>query len=135
MLELPRSIQEILASVGVSQEHVRTFKFGGIIGKVALVALGGFAAVVGVAKFAGGTNQLICVGAILVTVLLVVAGMLRYAEKHPQSATLEGAEILVWQHQQLSVAAKNRIPPEDSPVIANPGGSTPQLSPPEGEDQ
>ena len=75
MLELPRSIQEILASVGVSQEHVRTFKFGGIIGKVALVALGGFAAVVGVAKFAGGTNQLICVGAILVTVLLVVAGI------------------------------------------------------------
>ena len=105
------------------------------MGKVALVALGGFAAVIGVSKYTTGTVQIIGISAILFTTLLIIRWILNYAEKHPGSATLEGAEVILWQQQQILLAAKNMTLPKDSPVIANPGGTPPQLNPPQGEDQ
>jgi hypothetical protein len=100
------------------------------VGKVALVALGGFAAAIGVAKYTAGSVQTICVMAVLLTAILIIRWILNYAEKHPASATLEGAEIILWQQQQLMLAAKNMTPPKESPVIANPEGMPPQLKPP-----
>jgi hypothetical protein len=135
--ELPKSIQELLEQLGFSQESVQRFRFGGIVGKVALVALGGFAGAVGVAKYTAGLGliQIICVAGVLLTTYLIIRGILSYGEKHPSSATLEGAEIILWQQQQIMLAAKNVPSPTELQIIPNPGGAPPQLNPPQGVDE
>jgi hypothetical protein len=67
------------------------------VGKVALVALGGFVAVIGAAKYTAGLMQITSVLGVLLTTLLIIYWIFRYAEKHPASATLEGAEVILWQ--------------------------------------
>jgi hypothetical protein len=133
--DLPKPLQDILAQFGLSQESTHTFKFGGVVGKIAIVTLGGFLATVGVAKYTSGPTQIICVIAILLTTILTVRWILEYAEKHPTLATLEGAEIILWQQQQIMLAAKNMPAPPESPIIPNPGGAPPQLNPPHGADE
>jgi len=135
MSELPKPVQDILAQFGLSQESTRTFKFGGIVGKISMVALGGFLATIGVAKYTTGSAQIVCVLSVLLTTVLTIRWIFNYAEKHPTSATLEGAEVILWQQQQMMLASKNVTPPKESPVIPNPEGPPPQLLPPQGEDQ
>ena len=135
MPELPPSVKELLGQFGISQEAAQRFRFGGIVGKVALVALGGFASVIGVAKYTTGLIQIIAVVAVLVTTLLITRWIFAYAEKYPASATLEGAEVIVWQQQQIMLAAKNTPRLPESQVIPNPGGTPPQLDPPQGVDE
>ena len=102
------------------------------MGKVALVALGGFAAAIGTAKYTTGSIQIVSVIAILATTLLIIRWILNYAEKHPTLATLEGTEVILWQQQQIMLAAKNMPAPQESQIIPNPGGSPPQSNPPQG---
>ena len=104
------------------------------MGKVALIALGGFVAVIGTSKYTAGLTQIISIIAVLLAMALIIRWILSYAEKHPESATLEGAEIILWQ-QQVMLAAKNMSPPRESPIIPGPEGMPPQLDPPQGEDQ
>jgi hypothetical protein len=73
--------------------------------------------------------------AVLLTTLLIIRWILNYAEKHPELATLEGAEVILWQHQQMMTAAKNMPPSQDLQIIPNPGGSPPQSNPPQGVDE
>jgi hypothetical protein len=131
----PKPLQDLLEQFGISHESVHRFRFGGIVGKVALVALGGFAAAIGIAKYTAGMIQLCVLGGDFATTLLIIHWIFRYAEKHPGSATLEGAEMILWQQQQLSIAAKNMNPPLQSPVIPDPKGSMPQLNPPQEADK
>jgi hypothetical protein len=135
MPELPKPIRELLEQLGISQESAQRFRFGGIVGKVALVALGGFAAVIGAAKYTAGTIQITSVVAVLLTTLLIIHWIFRYAEKHPSSATLEGAEVILWQQQQIMLAAKNMPAPQDTQIVPNPGGSPPQSNPPQGVEE
>jgi hypothetical protein len=96
---------------------MQRFKFGGIVGKVALVALGGFAATIATAKLTEGMIQGICVIGVLAATVLIVKWILDYADKHPESATLEGAEIIVWQQQQMMAVAKGmESPPQTIPI-------------------
>ena len=104
------------------------------MGKVALIALGGFVAVIGTSKYTAGLTQIISIIAVLLAMALIIRWIFSYAEKHPESATLEGAEIILWQ-QQVMLAAKNMSPPRESPIIPGPEGMPPQLDPPQGEDQ
>lgn len=134
MPELPKQVQTLLAQFGLSQESVQTVRFGGIVGKVALIALGGFVAVIGTSKYTAGLTQIISIIAVLLAMALIIRWIFSYAEKHPESATLEGAEIILWQ-QQVMLAAKNMSPPRESPIIPGPEGMPPQLDPPQGEDQ
>jgi len=131
----PPLVQEILSKLGISEQSAHKFKFGGIVGKIALVALGGFIAAIGVAKYTSGLIQAICILAVLATTLLVIWWILRYAEKHPVSATLEGAEIILWQQHQLVLAAKGLAELPESPVIPNPEGAPPQVEPSEESDR
>ncbi len=126
MPDEPEFLQQIFSKLGVSQESTRTFKFGGVVGKLAIVALGGFLATVGVAKYTSGTAQIISIICVLAVTLVIVRWILDYAQKHPISATLEGGEMVLWQQQQMTLAAKGQLPPKESPIIPNPGGSPPQ---------
>jgi len=133
--KLPKPIKDILEQLGFSHESAQKYRFGGIVGKVALVALGGFAAAIGAAKYATGSIQVVLVIAVLATTVLIIRWILAYAEKHPSLATLEGTEVILWQQQQIMLAAKNMTPPNESIIIANPKGTPPQPNPPQGEDQ
>src|SRR5437763_205458 len=135
MPELPKPIRDLLAQLGLSQESVQKFSFGGIVGKVTLVALGGLTAAVGVAKYTTGITQIVCVVAVLLVTTLIIRWIFDYAKKNPESATLEGTEIILWQQQRLMLAAKDTTPPKESPVIADPKGTPPQLNPSQGADQ
>lgn len=90
------------------------------MGKVALVALGGLTATVTGIRFTTGLPQLGCLVVIPGVTLLVIRWILDYAHQHPWSATLEGAEALVWQHHQVMLAAMGVIPPSEAPQIASP---------------
>jgi hypothetical protein len=52
--EIPEPIEKLLAQLGFSQKSTSRFRFGGIVGKVALIALAGFGAMVGLAKYVAG---------------------------------------------------------------------------------
>lgn len=120
MAEIPKSLQEFLAGLGISEESIKQYKFGGIVGKVALIAIAGLAAAAGIAKLTSGYVQAICVVTVLATVLFIVRWIFDYAEKHPQSATLEGTQIIAWQQQQILLAAQGVTPPKDARLIASP---------------
>jgi len=67
--------------------------------------------------------------------LLILIAVLNYsfATKHPAEATLEGLEMVAYQHQAR--ASKSEELPQDAPVIPNPGGAVPQLNPPDEPEQ
>ena len=113
----PNILEQILSrlGLGVSQESTRTFKFGGVVGKLAIISVGGILGVIGVAKYTSGIPQLVSILSVLIATLIIIKWTLNYAEKHPISATLEGAEIILWQQQKMVLAAKNLNPPSDSP--------------------
>jgi hypothetical protein len=55
-------------------------------------------------------------------------------EKHPELALMDGTEYV--DYKKIEYAAKNMPePPWDSRVIANPGGTPPQLNPPKEVDK
>jgi hypothetical protein len=117
---LPKPLLELLSEFGISESSIQKLRFGGIVGKVALVALGGLTATVTGIRFTTGLPQLGCLVVIPGVTLLVIRWILDYAHQHPWSATLEGAEALVWQHHQVMLAAMGVIPPSEAPQIASP---------------
>jgi hypothetical protein len=132
--EDPNILERIFSGIGISKETTKTFKFGGVVGKLAVISVGGVVGVIGVAKYTSGIPQLVSILSVLATTLIVVRWTLNYAEKHPISATLEGAEIILWQQQKLLLAAKNLNPPNESPVIPDPQSTPPQAIVPIGDD-
>ena len=102
------------------------------MGKVTYIALAAIIATAGLMAY-GGVEWLkvLSLVAILGFALLTIKWVLNYADKHPQSATLEGSEIIAWQQQVISSAAKTIQPPKDSPIIPNPNGPPPQINPPD----
>jgi len=105
------------------------------VGKLALVGVVALACIGGVGVRSGtDTVHIICLILATVIVLFVAAGILWYSDKHPNEATLEGMEVIVY-HQQKAWAAKGLPNLPDTPIIPNPGGMPPQLNPPEGVDQ
>jgi hypothetical protein len=133
--ELPKPLQDLLTQLGLTEESIQSYKFGGVVGKVSLIALGAFVAAMGTAKLTTGWVQAVCVIATLATGVLIIRWILDYAEDHPESATLEGSQIIVWKHQKVILAAKGMMVPEQSPIVPNPEGAVPQLNPPQGTDQ
>lgn len=92
------------------------------MGKVALVSLFGFGATAASIHWVlGPWLQIACLLIIPAATLTIIKWILNYAEKHPQSATLEGAEIIVWQQQQIMAAAKG---------LPNPASTAPEIPDP-----
>jgi hypothetical protein len=132
--EEPNILERIFSGIGMSKETTKTFKFGGVVGKLAIISVGGIVGVIGVAKYTTGVPQLVSILSVLAATLIVIRWTLNYAEKHPISATLEGAEIILWQQQRMLLGAKNLNPPSNSLVISDPEGTPPQAIVPFGDD-
>jgi hypothetical protein len=92
-------------------------RFGGVIGKQALVGISGMAVFIVVVLRT--QNILLLWGCLAGTLLLSVSAIVAIAihgHQHPVEATLEGGEIVVMQHLRHEMAAKgvdmDKIPPE-----------------------
>jgi hypothetical protein len=133
---IPKPLQDLFSQLGLSSESVSKVKFGGIVGKVALIALFGFASTAACMTWAG---SLLVKGACLLiipgTTIWIIWKIFDYAERNPLPAVMDGAEMLIWQQQQTMLATKSSTPPKESPVIPNPEGAPPQLNPSQESDK
>jgi len=105
-------------------------RFGGVVGKQALVAVGGLAGLVVVAFKASDTRLLWgCLIGILLLALMVVVAIGIHGHQHPLEATLEGGEIVVVEQIRHDMAAKGvaAIPPSP-PVLEGIGDKSLEAS-------
>jgi Ni,Fe-hydrogenase I cytochrome b subunit len=127
-------VESLMSRLGVSSKFAKRVKFGGIVGKLALLGIFGVisAATIGL-KMSQPVMQLSAVAAVVLIVLFIGSGILLFGHKHPEQATLEGLEIVAWQHQVLQ-AAKGGIEflPGQSP-IPDPNNPLPIVSDSEAE--
>lgn len=101
------------------------------MGKLALIGIFGILAVGTVgAKTSNPYIEGLSLGLAAIVVFGCGGAMLWYSHKHPQEATLEGMEVVVME-QQKAWAAKTVDLSGATPLIPNPGGTPPQLNPPE----
>ncbi len=103
------------------------------MGKQALLGVTGAGMLTAIALKVGGQPALLLGGLAGGLLILIAVLNYRFADKHTAEATLEGLEMIAYQHQ--SRASKSEEMPQDSPVIPNPGGSVPQLNPPDEPEQ
>jgi hypothetical protein len=100
MPKLPKELSEWLGKFGTDQKSLMRIRFGGVVGKQALVGVLGVAGIVYVASRSGANSTLLwgcLVGIVVLTITIVVAVGI-HGHQHPVEATLEGGEIVVVQH-------------------------------------
>ncbi len=119
-------VSKIFSQLGISKSLQR-IKFGGVVGKQTLLGVIGAGMLTAIALKVGGQPALVLGGLAAALLILVVVLNYRFADKHTAEATLEGLEMVAYQHQTR--ASKSEEMPQDAPVIPNPVGSVPQLNP------
>jgi hypothetical protein len=82
---------------------------GGIVGRLAILGVVALLVVLGLffvgAQWRMGDVMIgLALGAVVIIVLPVGGAMLWYADKHPETALMEGAEVLI--HKQLQITTK-----------------------------
>jgi len=100
-------IRDTLNRVGIGTAELDRVRLArGVIGKASYVAA---AAIIALAAVAWGLREpvYLLIDGVLVVVLfaLYFGGSLWFAHRHPDTALLEGAELLQW--RQLEIAASN----------------------------
>lgn len=119
------TFEELLARIGIGISKKLQIQFGGIVGKTALVAISVAGSLAVVASRTHDPGVLYaCVCALFLIAILTVGWILLYGHKHPMEATLEGAEIVAWQHvQHEQQAAKDlkKIPSPSPPLLEGVG--------------
>jgi hypothetical protein len=111
-------VSQLLHKIGVS-EYFHRFKFGGFVGK--LCVLGGLAVLaIAAVAFKLHNDWLIFASIILISALaaLVILKVSDFANKHPELAMFEGAEILQW--EQIKLAQKGVSTPLIGEPVPNP---------------
>jgi hypothetical protein len=99
--------ESILAKLGIRQRSIHRIRFGGVVGKQALVAFGGILVLAVVANKTSEPNLLwgCAIGGVALA-LCTITAMGFHGHKHPVEATLEGGEIIAWKHIEQNLAAK-----------------------------
>jgi hypothetical protein len=130
--EKPNVLQALLSQAGFSSDFIQKVRFKGPVGKLALI---GVCSIVGLGAVGIRTGNPTVAGlcAVLATIvaLFIALAILWYSDKHPDQATLEGMEVIVYQQQKAWAAKGWTGPPPSGPVIPDPSGTPPQLNPPE----
>lgn len=94
-------LSAVLTKVGAS-EYLQRFRFGGVVGKLAMVGVICILVIGGVALKL--SNQWFLISAIAVVAgvaVFIVIKVINFADRHPELALLEGADLLRWQQMQL----------------------------------
>lgn len=119
-MPLPKEFVDLFGKFGFDRKSLLKIRFGGVIGKQALVGIGGMAGLIVVALKSQGNPPLLwgCLAGFLLLPIVVVTAMGFHGHKHPAEATLEGAEVVMLQHLQQQVAAKGMPElPASAPVL------------------
>jgi hypothetical protein len=115
MPDTPPEIVTLLQRLGIGQGLITSVRFGGVVGKITLVTIVSIASLSTVALRASTDNLLWgCVIAIVVIAISSLAGVLYHGNRHPLEATLEGGQVVAFQH------AKNAFAMKDLPTIPSP---------------
>ncbi len=115
---IKEELQSLLRKLGFKPNALYRIRFGGVVGKLALIA---FAALMAIAVVAlKGSGPYIHWGCLAVIALIGLRGIeavSSYAEKHPSEATLEGLEVVALKELEKQFAAKG-FPeiPDQAPV-------------------
>jgi hypothetical protein len=111
--------QQILQGFGLSSESVERVKLSrGVVGRTTY-AIVAFFAVLAIAASRIATELLLWViGIGAVTFVIYLFAVMRFADKNPGAALLEGAELLHW--QQTELAAKGIEPQHTTPILPPP---------------
>ncbi len=104
---IKEELQNLLRKLGLKPNALYRIRFGGVVGKVALIASAALAAIAVVA-FKGSGPYILwgCLVAIALIGLRGIGAISSYAEKHPNEATLEGLEVLALKEIENQFAAK-----------------------------
>ena len=106
-MALPPEIEKWLENVGISSKALKRIRFGGVVGKQAIVGVAVALALAIVARQTTDPGVLrLCIGAIVLDCFVVIAAISFHGHKHPAEATLEGGEVVAWTHVQQEFAAK-----------------------------
>jgi hypothetical protein len=115
---IKEELQNLLRKLGFKPSAVYRIRFGGVVGKLALIA---FAALMAIAVVAlRGSAPYIHWGCLAVIAFIGwrgIAAVSSYAEKHPDQATLEGLEVVALK-QLEQFAAKGFPDIPDQPPVA-----------------
>jgi len=115
---LDDELKKLLIKMGVRPGFLYKIRFGGVIGKIALISFVGIAVIGAIAlKTSDAMLHWGCLGACCLLVMIATAAILFYGNKHPHEATLEGSEVVAMQQLRNDVAAKGRPEVEDQPAI------------------
>ena len=118
-----------LASVFGSSGTLQRISFGGVVGRLAWVAI---AAALAIGYATGHTTQLgALIGIVaIVFVVAVMAGVVLYVVKtKPELSILDGGHVI--NYKQLTIGAKDFIPIGELPPVPDPG--LPELPHDEGD--
>ena len=118
-------VENLLSQLGITSSFAQKVRFRGPVGKLALV---GVACLLTISVVGGRTSSSsiegLCVVMAIVCVFFIGGGILWYSHTHPDQATLEGMEVVVYQ-QQKAWAAKGWPEPDlRTPLVPNPNGET-----------
>ncbi|MGA8367560.1 MAG: hypothetical protein ACLQMT_08465 [Candidatus Acidiferrales bacterium] len=116
-------IEKLLKSVGVTSQWLRRIRFGGVVGKQAIVGAVIAAALALIGRHTDNTNvQLLCVGGLIFDCFVTIGAISFHGHKHPLEATLEGGEVVAWGQMQQEYAQKGvRELPASQPVLEGVG--------------
>jgi hypothetical protein len=104
----PKELVDLLGKFGLDKRSITKIRFGGVVGKMALVGVAGLLGLIVVTTRAPHEGLLLwgCLAGILFLAILVVTAIGIHGHQHPLEATLEGGEIVVMQHLKREVEAK-----------------------------
>jgi hypothetical protein len=127
MPKLPKELLQWLQKLGIDQKSLMRIRFGGVIGKQALVGVVGVGGLVVVAARADGLLLWGSLIGIFVLTILVVLAIGIHGHRHPLEATLEGGEVVVLQHLRQELAAKGAGQLPSLPPVLEGLGERPAL--------
>lgn len=115
------NIKQILEAVGVSESSLDRVRLAqGVVGKSSYVAGTALLALLVVAFSLRDSGYLLAVGCIILVLFCAYfGGVLWFANKHPDMALLEGAELVKWRQIEMAAKGQPSLPPSTQQVIGS----------------
>jgi hypothetical protein len=118
MADLKVELDKFLSKLGLSSKSLLRVRFGGVVGKQALVAVFVAIGLTVVSRQTTDPNVLrLCIYGLLVDAFFGFAVIAFHGHKHPLEATLEGGEVVAYRHVQQELAAKGAKEIVSSPPV------------------
>ncbi|SDT17785.1 hypothetical protein [Bradyrhizobium canariense] len=113
------SVKQILEAVGVSESSLDGVRLAqGVVGKSSYVAGVALLALLVVAYSLRDSGYLLAVACFIVVLFFgYFAGVLWFANKHPDMALLEGAELVKWRQIEMAAKGQPALPNATQQVI------------------